>query len=419
MGLILIPDEVNTLTKALENALTSINEGFKNVSSEVSCFADNDKLQGDSWKKLKEKASEYHGYIEKGMEAVRGCINDEISSLNQSVGSEPLDEDMLRDVIERMQAEIVRVQNMIDMLEAQRSSSVFSPAWNARINQRIAVLEQQLEHAEYILKIYQEKLEFLYSVEDSTKGLFNTGIQLISAMAAVISEVGVKIMTGNPDATLQGIDCKKWINIIDDNARNNSHSEEISGLSDKGFKFLMDYELGTNWISADYIKIDEKGSIIEIRNHDVGDGGITVGVGIYVKESDVERIEMLKELGIIWNDINQWVEYDTVIKAYNNISGTYMKTVDDAIERYNVEISQEQYDALFVLAYNRKAFFYSGGAIDKLLSVGSSNKDEWRATLLDEYRSLDTWDTYGEGWTNRVEDALELYFEGDYIRDYG
>lgn len=194
MGLILIPDEVKTQTDALTEALNNINEGFKNVASEVNSFANNDKMQGDSWKKLKEKASEYHGYIETGMEAVRGCINDEISSLNQSVGSEPLDEDMLRDVIERMQAEMVRVQYMIDMMEAQRASSAFSPAWNARINQRIAALEQQIEHAEYILKIYQEKLEFLYSVEDSTKGLFNTGAQLIVAMGALINEAGVTLV---------------------------------------------------------------------------------------------------------------------------------------------------------------------------------------------------------------------------------
>ena len=189
-----MPDEVKSQANVLKEALNNINEGFKNVLSEVNSFADNDKLQGDSWKKLKEKASEYHGYIEMGMEGVQDSIAVDASLLAQSVGSEALEEDMLLDVIERMQAEIVRVQNMIDMLEAQRTSSAFSPAWNARINQRIAVLEQQLENAEYILKIYQEKLEFLYSVEDSTKGLFNTGVQLITAMGALINEAGVTLV---------------------------------------------------------------------------------------------------------------------------------------------------------------------------------------------------------------------------------
>lgn len=61
------------------------------------------------------------------------------------------------------------------------------------------------------------------------------------------------------------------------------------------------------------------------------------------------------------------------------------------------------------MAYNRPALFSDGGAIDYLLATGSHNMDEWRDKIIKEYQTLDGWEKFGKGWTNRLEDELELF----------
>ena len=71
------------------------------------------------------------------------------------------------------------------------------------------------------------------------------------------------------------------------------------------------------------------------------------------------------------------------------------------------------------MAYNRPALFYEGGAVYTMLASGNSNMSDWREALINEYKQLDGWDEFGNGWTNRIDDLLELYFYGEYDRTNG
>ncbi len=201
----------------------------------------------------------------------------------------------------------------------------------------------------------------------------------------------------------------------DESAMKVEENEKLT-LSDKGYKLLIHIELGTDLRSYDYIELDENGNISKIRNHNVGDGGTTVGIGIFVNESYPERIKMLNDLGIDWQDTTQWVSIDDVEQVFSEISDTYSSPVDNIIEKYNLQLTQEQYDALFLMAYNRLKLFEDGGTIDTLLAEKNNNKEEWRIAILEEYKGLKDWGKYGNGWTNRIDEQLELFFEGDYIR---
>lgn len=199
----------------------------------------------------------------------------------------------------------------------------------------------------------------------------------------------------------------------------NDKEEDIgTSLSANGYQFLIEYELGTNLSQYDYIKLDNNGKISAIRNHDVGDGGITVGVGICVKPNNTERQEMLASLGIDWSDTSQWVPIETAEKAFTLISPTYENAVNTCLEKLNKTVTQSQYDALFAMAYNSTALFDKEGVVYKLLAQDNFNIDDWRDELIEVYKGKKDWDKYGKGWTNRIEDQLELFFYGDYKRTH-
>lgn len=73
-------------------------------------------------------------------------------------------------------------------------------------------------------------------------------------------------------------------------------------LSEQGYSLLIALELGNDLSSLSYVQIDAQGNITAVKNHDVGDGGTTISVGIYVKASDMNRIQMLYNLEIDWAD---------------------------------------------------------------------------------------------------------------------
>lgn len=204
----------------------------------------------------------------------------------------------------------------------------------------------------------------------------------------------------------------------DDEEYNDVEEIQEMHFSQSGYQLLIELELGTNLDKLDYIEVDENGKIIAVRNHDVGDGGITVGVGIYVTSSNKERIEMLEELGVNWQDTSQWVAFETVQQAFNNISQDYENKVNNLVSKYNLSLSQNQYDALFLFAYNRMALFNEGGAVYNMIDSNNSKFADWREALLEEYKGLSNWNKFGNGWTNRIEDELELYFYGDYNRTH-
>ncbi|MDY3795267.1 MAG: hypothetical protein SOZ81_00930 [Agathobacter sp.] len=192
-----------------------------------------------------------------------------------------------------------------------------------------------------------------------------------------------------------------------------SGNGKASGFSTDGLSLLCSLEVGNA------VKKDANGNITAIKIEDIGDGGYTVGFGVYIKHGDTATINYYKEkYGIDVTDTSAYIPIEVCQEIFNDEIGKYTGYVDSAVERYGLNLTQSQYDALTIMAYNRPAILSDGHAVGDLLKSGNMNQSDWRNAMIEEYKGLKNWDKYGNGWTNRIDDELECFFDGDYKRNH-
>jgi len=75
--------------------------------------------------------------------------------------------------------------------------------------------------------------------------------------------------------------------------------------------------------------------------------------------------------------------------------------------------SQHEFDALVIQSYN-------GAYSDVMDAFGDKSLDDDQALekALQTYREFKTWDIHGDGWTNRINNTINLYRHGDYTKLY-
>lgn len=195
MGLVLIPSEVTGKTKEVESVLTTIVDKYQNVLQVVQNFSATSELDADAWNALKIKVLDYHQIISQGVIAAEDSILADAASLSQSVGTEELYEDRLREIIEKLENDIEEKEEKIEELEELRDNFIiglFSEAcrW---IDRTIFSLRNEIAQINQVLMVCRQKLQFLYMVESSTQGLFDSSIQLLVAVEAAINDAGVEI----------------------------------------------------------------------------------------------------------------------------------------------------------------------------------------------------------------------------------
>ena len=224
----------------------------------------------------------------------------------------------------------------------------------------------------------------------------------------------------NQISHMPGSEIANMLNLAHEYCRMNpsNASGSVDGLSDEGFNLLCSYELPY----ADDCEYDAEGNIISIPIMDVGDGAYTVSFGIAIDKDDEERIKyFLDTYGIDVTQVGQQIDISICRQIYNDNEAYYKGVVDSLIERTGFKPTQEQYDALYVAIYNRPVLGAAGGTFEKLIESGNQDYEHWLSTILNDYEegvSAQKWTDYHEGWSNRTEDELELYFDGDYERTH-
>ena len=262
------------------------------------------------------------------------------------------------------------------------------------------VLSRGLKNNSSVKKM-QENLNKLNYNCGTPDGTFGSG-----------TEAALKRFQKDHSLTADGLAGKATLEAIEKAMKPGKPQTPAKGLSENGFKLLASYE-------ATSAKKDKNGNIVSIPILDVGDGCYTIGIGNTVKKGDTTAIaEYKQKYGIDVTKVGTQVDIKTCLKIYNDHVNTYTTAVDNLLKRYNKTATQNEYDALVIAVYNRPALASKGHALDTLIKNGNHNKSDWRTTILNEYKGLKNWDKYGKGWTNRLDDELECYFDGDYVRNH-
>lgn len=182
MGLILIPSEVMQRTENLSEIVPRIVEGYQNVLQTIRDFSSESELDTEAWNTLKIRVLDYHQNIAKGILAAADDMISDADTLQQSVGTEELYEDTLKDIIEKLEKEREECENQIQNLEMLRNGfwgGLLGEAcsWIDRI---IVMLQEEISRINQVIEFYKKKLQFLYDVNTSTQNLFETVDQLLA-----------------------------------------------------------------------------------------------------------------------------------------------------------------------------------------------------------------------------------------------
>ena len=193
MGLVLIPSEVVQKTDVLKNSLSNITENYRKALQAVLSFSNSRELDTETYNKLKLKVLDYHQLIVQGMTAAADRISEDAGVLEQSVGSEELDEDLLREKIRQLQNEEQTIRDQISTYQIVMCSGVFGLPGLLIIKRKIAELQTELRTIQQMLIIVQEKLDTLIEISKSTESLFDSAFFTLSAVKAAICDAGVEI----------------------------------------------------------------------------------------------------------------------------------------------------------------------------------------------------------------------------------
>lgn len=182
-------------------------------------------------------------------------------------------------------------------------------------------------------------------------------------------------------------------------------------LTEEGLLFLYDLELGgrEGWEQNEILELDEEGNIIAIKVHDAGDGGYTIGAGIFISKDDQDRIDLAESLNIDWDNCEEWVSIENVNTMFSYVTPYYHGLVKEVEKSTDKILTSEQYDAVFSLLYLRPALQ------DNIINLINSNADKetWKNNLLGELQKLPEFPD-NPGWVNRIERTVDLYFDGIY-----
>lgn len=195
MGLILIPSEVIQKVDMLKNSLDNVMESYRSALQVIQNFADSTDIDTQTWDKLKAKAIDYHQAIVQGMIAAEDSILVDVKYLKQSVGSEELDEDQLKAMIDKLKEEKQECMEEINELQSLKGNwfvGLFDFACDF-IDGLIETLQVELERIQEVLDEFQIKLNTLITIELSTKSMFEDAIQILSAVKAAINDAGVEV----------------------------------------------------------------------------------------------------------------------------------------------------------------------------------------------------------------------------------
>lgn len=196
-------------------------------------------------------------------------------------------------------------------------------------------------------------------------------------------------------------------------------------IGSKGTALLIDYEnLGENY------KVYEHGKLVAILSRGVeGKGNITYGYGILFKNTQDEIKRLKDTYGL---DFAEKVRVP--ISLCETMYQDYVNANSPSLQAFTLEnqiwLNQNQLDALIM---HRHLTYRLGSKTQSTLIEMFKNTDANDPNLKKLYRDSlfnamlgdlkdnvndKDYKIYKDGWTSRILDELELFFDGDEIRNH-
>lgn len=188
-------------------------------------------------------------------------------------------------------------------------------------------------------------------------------------------------------------------------------------LSDDGLTLLNEYEFP--W----YLTEEDNTGNTCLRPYDVGDGVITFGPGITYDTEQLGISAINNEYNTDYTLEDNCINVEYLFDFQKIILKEYEVNVSKFSFKYNLHLSQNEFDALVILDYNSPNFLKDQDVIDMLSN--EPTKSQYIDAINNYYQKLESYydnqntteknDGYGVGWYNRIVDTAEVYFDDEYL----
>ncbi len=184
-------------------------------------------------------------------------------------------------------------------------------------------------------------------------------------------------------------------------------------LSTQGQELLDGYEFPWYMVEQDNC----------LRPYDVGDGVITFGPGITYNTEEEGLEDINEKYQTNYTISNNCIDVDILFKLQKDIMYIYEDYVSKKAFEHRIKLTQNEFDALLILAYNSPNLLKEEEVIEMLKNKNHTKK-EYIATINNYYKQMKNYydnkdteepnDGYGQGWYNRIVDSAEVFFEEEY-----
>ncbi len=192
--------------------------------------------------------------------------------------------------------------------------------------------------------------------------------------------------------------------------------EEVSGISCKALRALMELEvLGPYAINRGYLVIEDD-VLIGIRPHLAGDNCVTFGFGDAIQsEEELEYYQSAMGNEVVLSmDVNDYEKIKDIVipveicfeKLIFDTNAMAEKVLSDFSEE-GYELSQNQLDAIVIAKYQM------GTLENKLIDtiIGGAERDELYVAFIEKHG--------GQGYESRTAVEMNIFFDGNYYVEDG
>lgn len=208
-------------------------------------------------------------------------------------------------------------------------------------------------------------------------------------------------------------------------------------FSTYGMKVLKDLELDLSYAAKKgYIVQDANGNI-SVYPYYVGDGVITFGYGVAISKDSLDPakekllFQMCQYYYTVYTPGAQFNGTANTAIISNNIPAIpldeldamfeyvirekYQEGIENFVNNNGLTVNQNEYDALVAMKFNMG--YIPEKILDAIVDSKQNNlsdtdaRNKIRQACYQHYSSLNNASTYLNGWMNRVDETLDLYFK--------